>query len=120
MWYGDFFLFGLLQQGLRDESGKVDAAQAKKDAEAMLKAGPEHWGTDVKTFTDIFATRNFAQLRETFREYERIAGTDVQKSIKSEMSGELARSFLTLGTDTRSGARPYRSQLFFRPYYTHW
>ncbi|OQV18843.1 Annexin B11 [Hypsibius exemplaris] len=85
-----------LLSGIRDESERTDPIQAKSDAEALIKAGPKKWGTDVKTFTDIFATRNFAQLRETFQEFEKLHGTDIQTAVKNEMSGDLAKSFLVL------------------------
>ena len=54
-------------------------------------------GTDEVTFNRIFAVESFAHLRLVFDEYKRIAGHDIEKAIKSEMSGFVEKAFLALG-----------------------
>ncbi|XP_071496710.1 uncharacterized protein, partial [Diadema antillarum] len=58
-------------QGNRDESSTVDMAKAQAEANQLYQAGEKKWGTDESEFNRIMATRNFAQLRATFREYTR-------------------------------------------------
>ena len=41
----------------------------------LLQAGEDRWGTDETVFTIILATRNFAQLRATFRAYHVVSTT---------------------------------------------
>jgi len=85
-----------LNNGARDESGRVDQSQAEKDAQALYKAGEKKWGTDEATFNLVMASRNFNQLRATFDAYQRIASKDITKSLKSEMSGDVLDGMLAL------------------------
>ena len=50
----------------------IDINQAKADAQALYKAGEGKIGTDESTFLRIFATRNYYQLRQVFREYQQV------------------------------------------------
>ncbi|XP_072165112.1 annexin A5-like isoform X2 [Diadema setosum] len=76
-------------QGNRDESNTVDMAKAQAEANQLYQAGEKKWGTDESEFNRIMATRNFAQLRATFREYTRIAQRDILNSIDREFSGNI-------------------------------
>ncbi|XP_055333553.1 annexin A6-like [Paramacrobiotus metropolitanus] len=82
--------------GNRQEGPYVDLAKAKQDAEALYKAGPKKWGTDEATFIAVFAMRSHAQLAVTFEEFKKIANTDIEKVIASEMSGNFENTFLAL------------------------
>ena len=55
-------------------------------------------GTDEVVFNRIFAMESFAHLRLVFDEYQRLAGHDIEKAIKSEMSGFVEKAFLAIGT----------------------
>ncbi len=48
-------------------------------------------------FVRILCSRSFAQLRATFLHYEQLCGTDIEKSIKKEMSGDLEDALLAIG-----------------------
>jgi hypothetical protein len=80
----------------RQEGQLVDVAKAKQDAEALFQAGPKKWGTDESTFISIFALRSHAQLAVTFEEFRKLANSDIEKVISSEMSGNFEGSFLAL------------------------
>lgn len=49
-----------------------DVEKAKRDANNLFKAGEDRWGTDEATFTRIFATRDYYQLRETWKQYTKV------------------------------------------------
>lgn len=83
-----------LCQGNRDENQGVNEAQASADAEAMIAAGEEKWGTDESQFNAILVTRSYQQLRQTFAEYERLSGKDIEVCIKKEFSGNVQSGLL--------------------------
>uniref|UniRef100_A0A4W4FUA0 Annexin n=1 Tax=Electrophorus electricus TaxID=8005 RepID=A0A4W4FUA0_ELEEL len=88
-------LVSLLTAG-RDECTTVDEALAKKDAKEMYDAGEARWGTDEDKFLTILCIRNRSHLLRVFQEYLRIAGRDIEDSIKREMSGNLEEIFLAI------------------------
>lgn len=66
-------------------------------AKELYDGGMKRLGTDEVTFNRIFASESIAQLRMVFDEYQRIAGHDIEKAIRSEMSGDVERAFLAVG-----------------------
>jgi len=53
-----------LLQANRDESGRIDPAAARTDAQALYNAGEGKWiGTDDSKFNQILCTRGFPQLQ---------------------------------------------------------
>lgn len=86
-----------LAQGNRDENTGVNEAQATADAEALIAAGESKWGTEESQFNAILVTRSYQQLRQTFSEYERLAGKDIEESIKKEFSGNVQKGLLGIG-----------------------
>lgn len=81
----------------RPSSNMVDKTQAKIDSETLINSGTKKWGTDETVFITIFCTRSYSQLRAMFQEYEKIAGHSIEEDIKKELSGNLSKSFLSIG-----------------------
>uniref|UniRef100_A0A8D3C031 Annexin n=1 Tax=Scophthalmus maximus TaxID=52904 RepID=A0A8D3C031_SCOMX len=88
-------LVSLLTAG-RDESNKVDEAQAVQDAKDIYEAGEARWGTDEVKFLTVLCVRNQNHLMRVFEEYQKVSGRDIEDSIKREMSGCLEEAFLAI------------------------
>ncbi|KAF6772500.1 hypothetical protein AHF37_08484 [Paragonimus kellicotti] len=86
-----------LLQGNRDESPNVDREAARRDAEELYRAGEKKLGTDESKFNMILAAKSFAHLRVVFEEYAKVSKNDIEKALKSEMSGDLLKSMLAIG-----------------------
>jgi len=94
---GDFKRLALsLLQGSRDETENVDNEVAKEDAVELFNAGINRFGTDESKFNSILCSRSYRHLKMVFAEYKLVAGEDVEKSIRSEMSGELELGFISI------------------------
>nr|CAD7426080.1 unnamed protein product [Timema monikensis] len=80
----------------REESQVVDPSQARADAHAIFEAGEGKWGTDESVFNSVLVTRSYQQLRQTFLEYEQVAGHDIGSAIKREFSGSVEKGLLAI------------------------
>ncbi|VDP75842.1 unnamed protein product [Echinostoma caproni] len=85
-----------LLQANRDESTTVDREAARRDAEELYKAGEKRLGTDESKFIMILGSKSFAHLRVVFEEYGKVSKNDIEKALKSEMSGDLLKSMLSI------------------------
>lgn len=90
-------LLTLIVTGVRDESGIVDPALAREQAEKLFAAGESKLGTDEEVFNRIMAHASFEQLRLIFDEYKQVSGKSIEQAIKHEMSGELAVAMQAIG-----------------------
>uniref|UniRef100_A0A3Q0SRW0 Annexin n=1 Tax=Amphilophus citrinellus TaxID=61819 RepID=A0A3Q0SRW0_AMPCI len=96
----------------RDESDKVDEAQAVKDAKEIYEAGEARWGTDEVKFLTVLCVRNEKHLLRVFEEYQKISGRDIEESIKREMSGCLEDVFLAIVKCVRSKPMFFAERLY--------
>lgn len=98
-------------QANRDESPAVDKQAARRDAETLYQAGEKRLGTDESKFNMILASKSFAHLRVVFEEYFRVSKHDIEKALKSEMSGDLLRSMLAIVRCIRNKQQYFAHQL---------
>lgn len=94
---GDFghVLVSLLT-ATRPTGKMVDMTKSKKDAQKLVDAGIGKRGTDEQKFITVLCTRSYAQLRQTFKDYEEIAGHSIDEALKSELSGDLLKCFQSI------------------------
>ncbi|XP_060795114.1 annexin A4-like [Neoarius graeffei] len=85
-----------LSQGNRDERETVDVSVAKQDAQALYSAGVKKLGTDESQFNAVLCSRSKPHLRQVFHEYQQMCGKDLEKSIASEMHGNLESGMLAV------------------------
>lgn len=101
------------------------------DVQELYQAGEKKLGTDESKFNQILCSQSYEQLRQVFTEYKNIAHKGLDQSIRSEMSGDLERGMLTIGTictgsdsvrtvytDTRSVRTVYTDTRSVRTVYT--
>ncbi|KAM8967880.1 annexin A13 [Pelodytes ibericus] len=93
--YFSKILISLLQAN-RDEGLEINEDLAGKDAKRLYDAGEDRWGTDESEFNIVLATRNYMQLRATFKAYEILHGKQLEDVIKSETSGDLKKAYSTI------------------------
>ena len=61
-----------------------------------MKAGEGRLCTDESKLDHIFALRSYSQLRETFDEYARISGHDIETAVQNETSGKFEKALLAI------------------------
>ncbi|XP_072007337.1 annexin A13 [Engystomops pustulosus] len=104
-------LISLLQAN-RDEGLDINHDLAGQDAKRLYEAGQARWGTDESEFNVILATRNYMQLRATFKAYEILHGKNMEDVIKSETSGDLKKAYLTIVQCTKDCQAYFAKKLY--------
>ncbi|KAL4240205.1 hypothetical protein ACF0H5_000999 [Mactra antiquata] len=101
-----------MANGGRQENQNVDMNKANSDAQALYQAGEKRLGTDESQFNVILASQSFEQLRAVFDAYHRISGRDMEKVIKSEMSGNLELGMLAIVKCVRNKPGYFAEKLY--------
>ncbi|XP_076148797.1 annexin A5a [Alosa pseudoharengus] len=84
----------ILLQANREEG--VDELTVEKDAKDLYSAGEEKFGTDEDKFINILGNRSVEHLRKVFEAYRKVAGCDLEESIKEECTGNLEKVLLAV------------------------
>jgi len=92
---GDFsrLLIAVLQGEREEGIDAIDEEAAEADAQELIDAGEERWGTDESVFTMILARRSFLQLRVIMKKYAEISGGTLEDAIESECHGDLRKGY---------------------------
>uniref|UniRef100_A0A674MWX9 Annexin n=1 Tax=Takifugu rubripes TaxID=31033 RepID=A0A674MWX9_TAKRU len=94
------------QTGIHQES--IEA-----DAQVLFKAGEEKFGTDEQTFVTILGNRSAEHLRKVFDVYMKMAGYEMEESIKRETSGSLEDLLLAVVKCARSVPAYFAETLYY-------
>lgn len=103
-------LISLLQ--CNRDTGVGSDEQIAGDAQELFKAGKDRIGTDESTFNKILAARSPEHLKKVFKEYKKIAGEDIESSIKSEMSGDAEEAFIAIAKLIKDPQMYFAGQLY--------
>jgi len=101
-----------LLQGGREEEQEVCPDRAMEEAQEILDAGEDRWGTDESVFNRIFVLRSYEQLREIFKAYFERSGNAIEETVGEEMSGDLKDAFLTMIHHIKDPINYYAKALF--------
>ncbi|TNN89624.1 Annexin A5 [Liparis tanakae] len=85
----------------------------ESDAEVLFKAGEEKFGTDEQTFITILGNRSAEHLRKVFDAYMKLAGYEMEESIKRETSGGLEDLLLAVVKCARSVPAYFAETLYY-------
>ncbi|KAF1395411.1 hypothetical protein PFLUV_G00011240 [Perca fluviatilis] len=94
------------QQGIQQEYIEVDA-------QALFKAGEQKFGTDEQSFVTILGNRSAEHLRKVFDTYMKLAGFEMEESIKRETSGSLKDLLLAVVKCARSVPAYFAETLYY-------
>ncbi|XP_026552412.1 annexin A6 isoform X3 [Pseudonaja textilis] len=102
----------VLLQGNREEDDVVSEDLVEQDANDLLEAGEQKWGTDEAQFVYILGNRSKQHLRLVFNEYQKISGKSIEMSIRGELSGDFEKLMLAVVKNIRSTAEYFAERLF--------
>lgn len=78
----------------------------------MHQSGTQRLGTDESKFIQILASLNYAQLRLTFDEYQKVAKHSIEKAIQEEFSSDIQATLLALIKSIRNRAAYFAELLY--------
>uniref|UniRef100_H2URI3 Annexin n=1 Tax=Takifugu rubripes TaxID=31033 RepID=H2URI3_TAKRU len=81
--------------------------------QVLFKAGEEKFGTDEQTFVTILGNRSAEHLRKVFDVYMKMAGYEMEESIKRETSGSLEDLLLAVVKCARSVPAYFAETLYY-------
>ncbi|TNM85793.1 hypothetical protein fugu_008064 [Takifugu bimaculatus] len=98
-----------------DVSGRrgIHQESIEADAQVLFKAGEEKFGTDEQTFVTILGNRSAEHLRKVFDAYTKMAGYEMEESIKRETSGSLEDLLLAVVKCARSVPAYFAETLYY-------
>ncbi|CAF0771349.1 unnamed protein product [Didymodactylos carnosus] len=100
-----------LMQANRPETTDVNIEQAKQDAQALVDAGEQKFGTDESRFNVLFCNRSDSQFRAIINEFTKLTGKTIEESVKSETSGDLSKGLLAIIRCIRSRPHFFAEQI---------
>ncbi|XP_028396288.1 uncharacterized protein LOC114520254 isoform X2 [Dendronephthya gigantea] len=80
----------------RDEKDTIHPRQVERDAVDLFEAGEKKLGTDETKFVHIFSKRSFPHLKMMFEEYHKTSGKTIEKTLKSEFTGDTETAFMAI------------------------
>jgi len=93
-------LLVILLQASRQQGVQQNTIEA--DAQALFTAGESKFGTDEQAFVTILGNRSAEHLRKVFDAYMKLAGYEMEESIKRETSANLESLLLAVVKCARS------------------
>lgn len=88
-------LLKALAVGNRDESGVVDVAAAKIDAE-ILRNNLGKYSINEKELINFFSVKSFAYIKAVSDEYKKLSGFSLEKSVKKKVTDSLRKAFIAI------------------------
>lgn len=70
--------------------------KARKDAEALYRAGEKTWGTNESVFQILFSTRSLDHLDLVADQYHKLTKKTLEQAIKNEFSGAMEKGMLAI------------------------
>ncbi|XP_030207616.1 annexin A5b isoform X1 [Gadus morhua] len=104
-------LLVILLQASRQQGVQSNTIEA--DAQALFKAGESKFGTDEQAFVTILGNRSAEHLRKVFDAYMKLAGYEMEESIKRETSGNLESLLLAVVRCARSVPAYFAETLYY-------
>ncbi|CAF1191411.1 unnamed protein product [Rotaria magnacalcarata] len=109
---GDFRrLLVSLMQGHRPETTKVNADRVKRDAQSLIDASSDKFGTDEAKFNELFCNRSDSELKAIFNQFAELSGKSIEEIVKKETSGDIQKGILAIIRCIRSRPHFFAEQL---------
>ncbi|XP_038652178.1 LOW QUALITY PROTEIN: annexin A6 [Scyliorhinus canicula] len=102
----------VLLQGTREEDDIVSDDLVAADAKELYEAGELQWGTTESSFITILGNRSFCHLQSVFDEYQKIAGKEIEESLRGELSGDFEKLMLAVVRCARNTKEYFSDRLY--------
>ena len=79
--------------GQRSENQNPNKGECEEKAKLLYEKGVSKWGTDEKTFAQIFALVSPAELVAIAQHYHKLSGHTILDAIDKEFSGNMKKAF---------------------------
>lgn len=101
----------ILLQASRQQG--VQEGNIESDAQTLLAAGEQKYGTDEEQFISILGNRSAAHLRRVLQAYMKLSGYEIEESIQRETSGSLKEVLLAVVKCARSVPAYFAEMLYY-------